>query len=393
MSFLLYRNCRGGKVSKVGIITYHAAYNYGSVLQAKATQDVIKNLGNDAVMINYRPQTQVEYYEKLYRTAFGIKPFIKDLTMLPAAKPRKKRAERFEHFINTEFNLTPHRYSKPEQLDELADAFDVTVSGSDQLFNKHSNELQSEPWSAMDPYLLTFVKKGKRISYASSLASMNREETYSIADKLHQFDHLSAREKDAAELLSEIVGYEVPNVLDPTLLLNGEQWHDLAKIVDNELPERYVVYYSLDGTNKMSKRLSSLKKLAERADAQVLAITPFAILPYSKQVISGHDIGPLEFISAIEHALLVVTDSYHGTLFSVNMNTPFWSISSGKASSTRKDQALERLFLADHVAPSLENIVEKDSLILEPPLSEQTRNALDDARAYSMKYLKSAINA
>lgn len=378
-------------MSNVGIITYHAAYNFGSVLQAKATQEVIQDLGHKAQMIDYRPSAQREYYEKLYRTAFGTKVLVKDLTLLPVSSQRKKRSARFEKFIETEFNLTPHTYREPSELMELQSTFDVTVSGSDQLFNKHSNELEHESWDAMDPYLLTFAKDSKRISYASSPASMTREELFSIGDKLRQFDRLSAREKDAAELLSEIVGYDVPNVLDPTLLLNGEQWRKLAKNAAKNSLNSFIVYYSLDGTNKMMKRVSALKELAKRAGAPVLAITPFAILPYSKEIISGHSIGPLEFIDVIDNASLVITDSYHGTLFSANLNTPFWSISSGKKSSTRKDQALTRLHLGDRVIPSLESALEKQDLIPPRPLTEQTNQALNDARQESLQYLSEAI--
>ncbi len=378
-------------MSKVGIITYHAAYNYGSVLQAKATQEVVQKLGHEAQIIDYRPKAQTDYYRKLYRTAFGIKPFIKDLTMLPVGKQRKKRNARFEHFITEEFNLTPQIFSDPNDLNQLASTYDVVISGSDQLFNKHSNELENEPWSSMDPYLLTFVKKGKRISYASSPASMARDEVFSLADKLRRFDHLSAREKDAAELLAEVVGYDVPNVLDPTLLLNGDQWRKTAELVTGQLPQNYVVYYSLDGTNKMSKRVPVLKQLAERANVPVLAITPFAVLPYSKEIINGHDIGPLEFIKAIDGALLVVTDSYHGTLFAVNLDTPFWSISSGKSSSTRKDQALQRLHLGGRITPSIEAVLEKPSLIPAQPLNEEASIVLNEAKGESMQYLKNAI--
>lgn len=378
-------------MSKVGIITYHAAYNYGSVLQARATQEVVRQAGYEVEMIDYRPKTQKDYYQKLYRTDFGLKVFLKDLTMLPVQGQRNVRNKRFESFIKKEFRLTPQEYSDPNALQQLSNAYDIIISGSDQIFNKHSNELESEPWSAMDPYLLTFVNEGKKISYASSPASMTAEELLRLEKKLRKFNHISARENDAATYLSEIVGYRVPNVLDPTLLLNKIQWHEFSKKASVSLPKSYVLYYSLDGTNKMLKRIPQLHKLSERAHMPILAITPFAMLPYSKRIISGHNIGPYEFIKSIENAALVVTDSYHGTLFSINMNTPFWSISNGKSSSTRKDQILMRLCLEDRIVSSLEEASEKELLIPSKPMNTETTEMLDLLRTNSIHYLNDAI--
>lgn len=86
---------------KIGIITFHAAYNFGSVLQAYATQQSISMLGFDVSTIDYRPKSQNDYYGKLYRTSFGIKPFIKDLMMMPARSERLIRRNRFESFIKS----------------------------------------------------------------------------------------------------------------------------------------------------------------------------------------------------------------------------------------------------------------------------------------------------
>ena len=88
------------------------------------------------------------------------------MTMLPVAGKRKSRMERFEHFIHENMRLSQNQYHEPEELDELADAFDVVVSGSDQIINKHSNELERVDWKYMDPYLLAWAHC-RKISYAS----------------------------------------------------------------------------------------------------------------------------------------------------------------------------------------------------------------------------------
>ena len=141
----------------IGLITYHAAYNYGSVLQAYATQSTITDMGHDVTVIDYRPLEGERYYERLYWRGLGLKSSLADLTMLPVAGLRKKRMRNFERFISTNIHVGQRRYQEPEELNSLADAFDVAVSGSDQIINKHSNELERVDWKYMDPYLLKWA--------------------------------------------------------------------------------------------------------------------------------------------------------------------------------------------------------------------------------------------
>lgn len=120
-----------GHPLNVGIITYHAAYNYGSVLQAYATQTKIASMGHHVTMIDYRSRGE-RYYRNLYFRGQGLKSTLADMTMLPVATKRKLRMERFERFIRENMRLSQNQYHKPGELGKLADAFDVAVSGSDQ---------------------------------------------------------------------------------------------------------------------------------------------------------------------------------------------------------------------------------------------------------------------
>lgn len=176
----------------IGLITYHAAYNYGSVLQAYATQSTITDMGHDVTVIDYRPLEGERYYERLYWRGLGLKSSLADLTMLPVAGLRKKRMRNFERFISTNIHVGQRRYQEPEELNSLADAFDVAVSGSDQIINKHSNELERVDWKYMDPYLLKWANC-RKISYASSPATMTDDELRRIGPALVEFSALSAR--------------------------------------------------------------------------------------------------------------------------------------------------------------------------------------------------------
>ena len=169
---------------KIGIITYHSAYNFGSVLQAYATQKILETLGYEATILNYRMKSQYEYYSIIHIKQ-GLKSFLKDLLHIPQIKQYIARKNRFEKFISS-LNLT-HEFAEPDEAKHFENQFDIFISGSDQIWNKHSNELDSVDWSYMDPYLLTFTNK-KKISYASSIVNMTSDELKMIASKIAVFD-------------------------------------------------------------------------------------------------------------------------------------------------------------------------------------------------------------
>ncbi len=373
-------------MSSVGIITYHAAYNFGSVLQAYATQKAIEKLGYEATIINYRPATQRNYYE-LYRWKISTKFLVKDLTMLPVQRMRRLRRERYEAFIASKMNLTEMKYIDRRELTALSDCFDVYVSGSDQIINKHSNELESDSWDAMDPYLLMFTEK-RKVSYASSPANMTVEEMKRIAPKLSRFDALSAREPDASKLMEELTSKKVETVLDPTLLLDSNEWAKIADGAQDSLPDNYILYYTLDGTNKLIKRRETLRRLSGELGLPILMLTPFGHIPPERGLLSLPQAGPCEFLNAVRNARLIVTDSYHGTLFSINFGVPFLSISDGSASSRRKDWIVQRLNCGSNLISDIDDAVCKVSDFTIVASSKD----LDQPRTDSIKYLSSSLS-
>ncbi len=372
-------------MNSVGIITYHAAYNFGSVLQAYATQAAIEKLGNRATIINYRPVTQRNYY-KLYRWKISAKFLAKDLTMLPVQRMRRLRQERYESFIRNKMHLTEKEYSGRDDLKELSNSFDVFVSGSDQIINKHSNELESDSWDAMDPYLLMFTDR-RKVSYASSPANMTLEDMKKIAPKLSMFDALSAREPDAAKLMGELTGKKVETVLDPTLLQDGNEWAGIAGEAQDSLPGGYILYYTLDGTNKLIKRRESLRRLSNKYCLPILMLTPFAYIPQEKNLLSLPQAGPCEFLNAVRNARFVVTDSYHGTLFSINFGTPFLSISDGGPSSRRKDWVLQNLNCESNLISDIDEAIQRTP----ESIKAATNKEISQLRADSLSYLSRAL--
>ena len=372
----------------VGIITYHSALNYGSVTQALATQIVCDKLGYDSYLIDYRPKEQSQYY-RLYRTYMGVKTFFADLSLLPDQKLRILREKKFAKFTNANLKLTEKQFTDPSEAVYFSNEFDVYVSGSDQILNKHSNELEHSAWEAMDPYLLAFTNKPK-ISYASSPANMSKEKKKKIIPKLDKFFAISAREKDSAIYLQNRLDRKVSEVLDPTLLLTCNEWSKYEE-TSSIIPERpYIFFYSLCGPRKGIGLVRHLIQIAKKMDMPIAVLMPYTHPFKSKYLINVAYAGPSDFLKLISDSYLVITDSFHGTVFSINYNKPFFSISNGKGSSTRKDQILHKLKLSDRIISSLESIDYSD-LLIDKQKWDITNMILEELRRESMQYLSTSL--
>lgn len=361
---------------KIGIITYHSAYNYGSVLQALATQNAIENLGYSAEIVNYRMKGQKAYYQKLYRTAFGLKTLVKDLMMLPAADQRRERMERFEKFLKSYLHLSKEAET-PEQANEILNQYGIVISGSDQIWNKHSNELENQDWSFMSPYLLEKYT-GEKISYASSISNMTNEEIVRILPALEQFRFVSFRESSSNDRVNHMASFQAVNAPDPTFLLNQEQWIDLMKLKkENGMP--YILYYSLAGIKTQKKRMDELRKLAEKEGCVVRIVTPFSYFKDEKGVFENHqEYGPKEFLEAIYNAKIVVTDSFHGTILSANLGKNLYSICSEAGSEFRKTDALKKIGLEHRIIREVEDIINKNFSPIDQMMVQDRISAFRD---------------
>lgn len=368
----------------VGIITYHSAYNFGSYLQAFATQEIVRKLGYEATIINYRMKNQKKFYSA-FRLKYGIKVLIKDVLLIPFLCKRKIREKKYEDCI-LRLSLTKE-ICEPEEFKYFSEKFDCYLSGSDQIWNKHSCELDNVDWKYMHPYLLTFTDK-KKISYASSTASMDDSEIDKIVPYIVNFNHLSFREQITADCISNKIGKPVDKVLDPTLLITKDEWEKLFDLKKNN--KKYIFYYSLDGYPNVLKYLNILVDISKSSGCKVKVITPFLSFKSKRYLEFIYDAGPVDFLDLIYNATLVVTDSYHGTLFSIIFEKIFYSISDGERSNIRKDQILKDLELSDHIIKN-EDDMKKIRLQYNRLEYKCIKEKLQLLRCKSIEYLDKSI--
>lgn len=370
-------------MSRIGIITYHSAYNYGSVLQALATQNVVDVLGHQAHIINYRMNSQKDFYS-LYRKKYGLKTFIKDVMLFPYQRERVVKAKKFEKVISR-MNLT-EELIEPDDVYKIDRLFDCFISGSDQIWNKHSCELTPVGWEYMDPYLLKFTNK-KKISYASSVASMTDEELERILPDIEKFDYISFREDYSARKISNMLGRKIACVLDPTLLLTQDKWDEIFNFKCEFYGKKYIFFYSLAGYKDVKPFIKSLSGIATKFGVEVYAITPFLYFRDTGNIHFVYDAGPEDFLKYIWNAELIVTDSYHGTLFSINFKKTFYSITNGLASHMRKNQVLELLGMTDRIITKADDILFAKEVIPYDRVYE----IVNDQKQISITYLRNAI--
>lgn len=370
-------------VKEVGLITYHAAYNYGSVLQAWATQHMIEQLGYKCKIINYRMKSQKAHYSLLRLT--GPRAFVNDMLMLPYLDKRRFRAERFESFIKDYLNLTEEK-SEPDSLN-LNGMFSTVVSGSDQIWNKYSNELRHVDWEYMYPYLLKGFN-GKKISYASSVSNMGEEDIKKILGEIQRFDHLSFREMISAELISNMLHRTVAAVLDPTFLLDKNQWISSFGLRKKD-EGKYVLFYSL--TDKtVIERARNLLNHFHAEGYKIKYITPYAKMKFQEGYEDCRDYGPLEFLDALFNAEKIITDSYHGTILSINLGKEFYSINGQYASDMRKLDVLLKLDLNSRIISWDEEYEKLDTNDIN---YEVVYNKLSPLRRDSIDYLTKSLKS
>lgn len=335
-------------MKKIGIITFHNSYNCGSMLESYAIQKKISDIKKTKVeIINFSNDGQHEIYAEWYKNN-SLKNIIKNILIFPARKRIKNNNQMYEKFKNEHFNLTKS-YSN---INELSDEdYDYVVSGSDQIWNITIED-------GDDAYFLPWVKKAKKIAYAPSFGAKKikdyTDDYKKYCDYINGYDFLSVRENNGQTWIKEMTGKKVPILLDPTLLLKRE---DYDKLVDNNIstPEKYIFFYS-PGFDK--KICEYVKKISEKYNLKVITWSTKSY--YIKRVKRfGFELAeyenPSSYLYYVKNAELVLTTSFHGTIFSTIYNKKFITIKNGGmyGDDDRVITLLNQLEMMDRLIPHI----------------------------------------
>lgn len=363
---------------RVGILTYHAALNYGAVLQCYALRKAIEDLGNDSVVINYVDDNQ-EKNASMYRHGSGLRRLLVNLAFLPFHFARKTKMEHFDTFRRNNLNLTYRVKNKEELLELIRDlALDAVVVGSDQVWNPNVRDFTSS-------FFLPFDGDYKKIGYAVSLGDASIEQLKQYADLIDDFDSISVRESESAYGIQSYTSNLISTVVDPVFLLRPAQWRSIkSKKLCNE--EDYLLCYFMNKKH-IGKCMSIASGIAKRKGLTIKRInSAFSLQSLSKNVVL--DAGLEDYLALIDGAACICTDSFHGTAFSIIFEKDFYSIDYVKqGADSRKRSLLEMLRLENRLV-----YTNSSALDTAPIDYAESSTKLESWVELSRNYLKKAIS-
>ncbi|MBT1162618.1 MULTISPECIES: polysaccharide pyruvyl transferase family protein [Bifidobacterium] len=293
---------------KAAVITLHQVDNYGTQLQALATQEKLKEYFDDVTFIDYRrPDT----YGKGLLDTFAQGNPVRALAILPTLLRWKSV---FGTFRKNNLNLTDKVYYSEADFNDFRDDADVYFSGSDQVWNAGWN-------GGVIPYFyLSFVPDGKpKYAYASSFGrkTLPDDEVKSSKRYIDRFTEITVREESGVDIVKNQYGFSnVQRVVDPTLAMPPEFWRKVGNAIKN-MPKEYILIYNLN-------RNADFDRYAERV-AKKTGLPLYRFCTRYDQIFrSGKSLvipDILDFITLVDNAKYVITDSFHATAFSMNLNT------------------------------------------------------------------------
>lgn len=372
------------KPKKIGIVTLPGYFNYGNRLQNYALQEILKQ---------YSEEVETLVIPNISANSDGTKHYMKKLFSQPLSKTSKtfaskikgkiryltnkdilvERERRFKEFSQN--YIKERHFSTLYEINETSDEFDFVVTGSDQVWNPNFIKNMEQY------YFLQFVEKEKRIAYAPSfgISEIPEEVRQQYKEWLSSIPYISVREKEGAKIIKQLIGRDVPVLVDPTLLLNKEEWLKISKEHKNKPKSKYLISYFWGKIPKERKAL--IKRIAKKYNLQIVNIASLT----DKRTYTAD---PSEFIDYINSASLVLTDSYHGSIFSILMETPFFIFEriGGPSMYSRIRTLLEMTKLKNRE----EKDIDLNRNLLEMDFSH-VQNILNEERKKSFDFLKKAM--
>ena len=325
---------------KAGLVTFYHIHHYGALLQAAATERAVESLGGACEIIDY----YVNQNNDLFRKPTGVGSAAADVHTALHYKALRDRYQRFERFSKDHLRISGHRFESLEELRSAELPYDLILSGSDQIWNP-----KIFPDGRFDPVFFGAFSTRRKIAYAPSFGVPHIPEGMEeeLRSYLEQFSHISVRERQGREIVKEITGKDVPVVLDPTLLLTAEQWSAMA--VPPDRSGGYILCYCI---SKPGALAPYIQRLAEETGLPVVQLCGIRQKVYPKAA-CVLDAGPSEFLGLFQNASYVCTNSFHGTVFSVQFQKPFFTAVApselAAPESSRTFSILSRLGLTERI--------------------------------------------
>ena len=291
-------------MKKVGIITFHRAKNCGAVLQGYALQKAVQSFGNDCEIIDYKCENIDKSYKPFqFNASDPVKSIIKSVIMF---RKRSKRIKSFSSFYNNYLRISQESYTDSE-IKDCKNKYDIFITGSDQVWGPGKKGV--DPDSA---YFLKFADDYQKFSYAASfgVSDISDEKIPVMKSLMDGFQTLSVREESAVKIVKKITGKDALCHIDPTFLLPSDEW---KKIAVTRIKTPYILVFNV-------KPVKSLLDFAENlSGAKNIPVIYITDNPQKKHQGFTYVSAPTveEFLGYFLNATYTVTNSFHGTAFSL----------------------------------------------------------------------------
>lgn len=300
---------------RIAVVTLHRVYNYGSALQAYATQQVLEEMGHDVYIIDYvtpqRTKKKIFFKPSADQSVKGIKNVLYRVAKIGSLLLKEKT---FGSFVKKHLNLTS-KYITTEDLEKKPPVADVYITGSDQVWNSTYNE-------GIDRgFFLDFIpEECKRIAFVASFGKteLDADEIDETKKYIQRYKGLSVREDSAKQILQGLGREDVVQLIDPTLQISKEGWRKIAS--PRLIKEKYLVLMLL--YNEDNHATEYARKIADQKGLKLVKISWELKCPEQVDILMTHRT-PEDFLSLFYYADFVVTNSFHGLAFAINLEKQF----------------------------------------------------------------------
>lgn len=379
-------------MKKVAILTQPLGHNYGGMMQAWALQQVILQLGYQAITISRKPNHRSLFYQAA-RLTYRLLLTLKERQRFPLNSPDNAELTSVTRkFIQRNIATSENIFST-EQLRQHAFKNDyyAVIVGSDQVWRpKYSYEITNFFLDFCQD--LEFIKVAYAASFGSSEWEFTQKETLACRQLASRFDAIGVREDSGVRLCHDYLHVNSTEVLDPTLLLDPCRYeHFLYKKDPEVLPAagEYICCYLFGINESIVKGLLQISLLYDcrikfaNFGGDILGPN------LASRILSQPVLPPVEhWLQTFYSAASVITDSFHGMLFSIIFNKPFVVIDNSERGSSRFSSILSKIDAMNRLCSSIDSI---DLDCLRSPISSDSYSVLQDLRAQSINFLCSSL--
>ena len=380
---------------KILILTQPLHTNYGGLLQAYALQQILKGMGHDVVTDRLGVVRKLPLWNRALRFLYHAVQFciLKNYRYYPyrylfvsfdkESKAKRSISINTERFVNTHIDTIDLLTRSNESVIDAVRQFDAIVVGSDQVWRATMSDIPT--------YFLSFTKaiNVKRIAYAASFGTDDLNE-YSKMDmkiaseSIKLFDAVSVREKSGVHLCRDYFKMDAVHVLDPTMLLSKDDYLKLIEEEDKPCSENILLTYVLDRTQEKNDIIQRVGEALHLTSCENGAVKYFSNVVESNV---SECIYPSvsRWVAGFRDAQFVVTDSFHGTVFSIIFNKPFVAILNSKRGSSRFISLLSVLGLENRLISTTNDLLEEH---LKPIDYTEVNKILNDWRYLSISFME-----